>query len=145
MNKYNDVIAMLEKKSAEMKWEYDNIQKVLTSLRGLVEPQSATPEPKPRRKSKRLNKQKFDWVKGRNMWDAGKSPTQIANALGCSSQGIYYRAKQDGWPDRPKFIKKPADRPKIPVQKCPHCGQMTNVDPCEMCHTMMPLAAKSAT
>lgn len=170
MSDYDDVIATLEEKSTRLKKQYDAVQKALVSLRGADETPAPAPAKAPRRRTpshKRSKKGKrgnhpankdFDWVKGRKMWDEGRPVLEIAAAVGCSDAGVYYHAKHSKWPkrngnakmkpaDQPKVPVarkvKPADRPKIPVQKCPTCGKMTNVDPCEMCHTAMPLAAKS--
>jgi len=165
MSDYDDVIATLEEKSTRLKRQYEAVQKALVSLRGAdetpaVAPPSSRQAPKPKAPSKpRPSKKRktgnrsavklFDWVKGRKMWTEGKSGLEIAAALGCSDKDVYFRKKHDGWPSHSNQPKvpvarkvKPADRPKIPVQKCPTCGAMTNVDPCEMCHTAMPLAVK---
>lgn len=150
MSDYDDVIAVLENKSAILKNQYEAVQRALVSLRGADEtpaapPRRQTPKPKTSKRRKKGNRtavKLFDWEKGRKMWDEGKTQTEIAEALGCTGSGVSFRAREDGWPKRNPVRTKLADRPRIPVQKCPTCGAMTNVDPCEMCHTAMPLAVK---
>src|SRR4030042_1514517 len=146
MSDYDDVIEVLEKKSATLKYQCDAVQRALVALRGADEtpapaPANAprrTPKPRTSKKGKKGNRsavKHFDWVKGRKMWDEGKTQAEIGDALGCTASGVYFRARTDGWPKRNLVKTRPAERPRIPVQKCPTCGAMTNVDPRERCHT----------
>lgn len=40
------------------------------------------------------------WGKARELWDAGKSPAEIAEAIGVTATAVYQHRKADGWPAR---------------------------------------------
>jgi hypothetical protein len=43
-----------------------------------------------------------DWARGRQLWDQGKSPKEIAAALGCTTQAVYGTQYREHWPKRGK-------------------------------------------
>lgn len=47
---------------------------------------------------KRGRQSKFDWHKGRELYDAGKTDREIAAALGCSQNGVWDWRKRNGLP-----------------------------------------------
>ena len=115
-------------------------------------------KPKPERKgplpTSTTHRGTFDWELGRKLWDQGKRALEIAKALGCTEAAVYWQARYHDWPKRNQPIdaehrsrkaKIPlSKRERIPVQQCPHCGHLTNVDPCERCHIYIP-GAKNAS
>jgi hypothetical protein len=136
MSEYDDVIAVLEEKSTRLKREWNAVRKALATLKGAKVTPAAPPSP---RRPPTREPTKYDWTKGKRMWDEGRSIPDITAALGCTDGAVYYRAKHDGWPKRDAKAK----REKITQQKCPSCGLKTDVDPCGHCHTAFPLAARS--
>lgn len=114
-------------------------------------------------------KPRFDWERGRKMWDQGKDASEIAVALGCSEAAVYYRKKADGWPDRNGASRRrqrtrppsadpsppgrqargrgvPKGRAEIRLTRHSTCGKITSTNPCENCHqTVAPAEIGNAT
>lgn len=99
----------------------------------------------PEEKGRRRGQEKYDWDKGKRMWQARLSNGQyhytskdIAKELGCSLAAVKNHMAK--WPRRTASgrtrSKKdiPAGHTHIGLTKCPHCGAITSLNPCEMCH-----------
>lgn len=86
---------------------------------------------------------RFDWDKGRQLWDKGKTMQEIADAFGCTTHAVKNAIRRYDWPRRPSGGSriKLAGRKEIPLTRCPNCNAMTTLDPCEKCHQKLPSAA----
>jgi hypothetical protein len=100
---------------------------------------------KPARKPTEKTNAGYDWAKGRQMWNAGKSRQEIAAALGCGYQTVYSRSTAEKWPaQKAKTAKGPAPK-AVKVEKredseisqmvrtCEKCNQRVKGDPCPVC------------
>jgi len=77
---------------------------VLPSENGTRAPRAARRSPAKTPKAGKVDGRRSttDWVRGRKLWDQGKSPKEISAALGCTTQAVYGTQYRDHWPRRGK-------------------------------------------
>ena len=78
---------------------------VLPSENGTRAPRAARRSPVKAGKARKVDGRRrgtTDWARGRKLWDQGKSPKEIGEALGCTTQAVYGTQYRDHWPKRGK-------------------------------------------